>query len=72
MQCEHIDVISVQHSSSSGEKSTIDFFPPLTSFQGHGYHFGYDITDPHGAKNSRKESDDGYGNKVSSAEFKEG
>lgn len=29
---------------------------------GHGYKFGYDITDPHGAKNSRKESGDGYGN----------
>ena len=33
--------------------------------QGHAYKFGYDITDPHGAKNSRKESDDGHGNRVS-------
>lgn len=32
--------------------------------QGHAYKFGYDITDPYGAKNSRKESDDGYGNRV--------
>lgn len=34
------------------------------SHQGHGYKFGYEITDPHGAKNSRHETDDGHGNKV--------
>ncbi|KAI2809433.1 hypothetical protein RDWZM_003291 [Blomia tropicalis] len=33
------------------------------SHHGHAYKFGYDITDPYGAKNSRKESDDGYGNR---------
>ncbi|XP_013775936.1 cuticle protein 14-like [Limulus polyphemus] len=30
------------------------------------YNFGYDIVDPYGAKNFRKEQGDGYGNKVGS------
>lgn len=38
--------------------------PTPSIHQGHGYKFGYEITDPHGAKNSRHESDDGHGNKV--------
>lgn len=32
---------------------------------GHAYKFGYDITDNKGSKNSRHESDDGHGNRVS-------
>ncbi|XP_054164672.1 uncharacterized protein LOC128962319 [Oppia nitens] len=33
------------------------------------YAFGYDIKDPHGASNSRRESGDGHGNKAADASY---